>query len=46
MTRDKFMVAAALEKKPTASGAKMEQWSMTLLPLGKPRPIDSMASMF
>ena len=46
MTRDKFIVAAALGKKPTASGAKMEQWSMTLLPIGKPRAVDNMVSMF
>ena len=40
------MVAATLAKKPTASGAKMEQWSMTLLPIGNPRAVDNMASMF
>ena len=46
MTRVKFMVAAILWEKPTASGTKMEQWSVTLLPIGKPRAVDSMASMF
>ena len=30
--------------KPTASGTKMEQWSVTLLPVGKPRAVDSMVS--
>ena len=28
-----------------ASGAKMEQWSVTILPIGKPRAVDNMASM-
>ena len=32
--------------KPTASGTKMEQWSVTLLPTGKPRAVDNMASLF
>ena len=35
-----------LFSKPTASGTKMEQWSVILLPIGKPRAVDSMASMF
>ena len=33
-------------EKPTASGTKMEQWSVTLLPIGKPRAVDNTASMF
>ena len=33
-------------EKPMASGAKMEQWSVTLLPIGKPRAVDNMVSMF
>ena len=33
-------------KKPMASSAKMEQWSVTLLPIGKPRAVDNMVSMF
>ena len=32
--------------KPMASGAKMEQWSVTLLPIGKPRAAGNMVSMF
>ena len=28
-----------------ASGAKMELWSMTLLPLGKPRAVGNMSSL-
>ena len=39
MTRVKFMVAATLGKKPTASGTKIEQWSLTLLPIGKARAV-------
>ena len=35
MTRVKFMVAATIGK--NQNGAKMEQWSVTLLPIGKPR---------
>ena len=46
MTRVKFMVTATLGKKPMASGAKMEQWSVTLLLIGKPRAVDNMVSMF
>ena len=33
-------------EKPTASGTKMKQWSVTPLPIGKPRAVDNMASMF
>ena len=33
-------------EKPMAFGAEMEQWSVTLLPIGKPRAVDNMASMF
>ena len=33
-------------EKPMASGTKMEQWSVTLLPIGKPRPVSNMAFMF
>ena len=33
-------------EKPTASGTKMEQWSVTHLPTGKPRAVDNMDSMF
>ena len=33
-------------EKPMASSAKMEQWSVTLLPIGKPRAVDNMVSMF
>ena len=33
-------------EKPTASGTKMEQWSVTHLPIGKPRAVDNMDSMF
>ena len=33
-------------EKPTASGTKLEQWSVTLLLIGKPRAVDNMASMF
>ena len=33
-------------EKPVTSGAKMEQWSVTLLPIGKPRAVDNMVSMF
>ena len=40
------MVAATRGKKTMASGAKMEQWSVTLLPIGKPRAVDNMVSMF
>ena len=29
-----------------ATGTKMEQWSMTLLPLGKARAVDNTASLF
>ena len=32
--------------KSTASGSKMEQWSVTLLPTGEPRPVDNMDSLF
>ena len=31
---------------PMAFGTKMEQWSVTLLPIGKPRAADNMTSMF
>ena len=30
-------------EKPTVSGTKMEQWSVNLLPIGKPRAVDNMA---
>ena len=33
-------------EKPTAPGVKLEQWSVTVLPIGKPRAVDNMASMF
>ena len=33
-------------EKPTASGTKIEQWSVTFLPIGKPRAVDNMTSMF
>ena len=33
-------------EKAMASGAKLEQWSVTLLPIGKPRAVDNMVSMF
>ena len=33
-------------EKPMASGAKREQWPMTLLPMGKPRVAYNMVSMF
>ena len=33
-------------EKPMASGAKMEQCSVTLLPIGKSRAVDNMVSMF
>ena len=43
----KFMVAVPLGKKLCyASGAKLEQWSVTLLPIGKPRVVENMVSMF
>ena len=32
-------------EKPMASGIKMEQRSVTLLPIGKPRAVDNRASM-
>ena len=35
-----------LWEKPMASGAKLEHWSVTLLPIGKPRAVDNMISMF
>ena len=44
MTFVKLMVAAALGKKPSASGTKMEQRSVTLLPKGKPRAVDNLVS--
>ena len=40
MTRVKFMAAATLGKN---SGTKLEQWSVTLLPIGKARAVDNMA---
>ena len=43
MTRVKFMAAATLGKN---SGTKLEQWSVTLLPIGKARAVDNLASMF
>ena len=33
-------------EEPTVSGTKMEQWSVTLLPIGKPRAVGNMVSMF
>ena len=30
-------------EKPTASGGKMEQWLVTLLPIGKPKAVDNMS---
>ena len=33
-------------EKLMTSGAKMKQWSVTLLPIGKPRSLDNMVSMF
>ena len=33
-------------EKPTASGTKMEQWSVTLFPIGKPKTVDNVASLF
>ena len=33
-------------EKRIASSAKMEQWPATLLPIGKPRAVDNMFSMF
>ena len=33
-------------EKPMASGAKMEQWSVTLLPTGKLGAADNMVSVF
>ena len=33
-------------ERPTTSGTKMEQWSLTLLPIGKPRAVGNMASLF
>ena len=33
-------------EKRTASGTKMEQWSVIPLPIGRPRAVDKMASLF
>ena len=33
-------------EKPMSSGAKIEQWSVTLLPIGKPRAVNNMVSVF
>ena len=33
-------------EKPTVSGTKMEQWPVNLLPIGKPRAVDNMTSLF
>ena len=33
-------------EKPMASSAEMEQWSMTLLPVGKPRAVGNLVSVF
>ena len=33
-------------EKPTVSGTEMEQWSVTYLPIGKPKAVDNIASMF
>ena len=33
-------------EKPMASGAKMKQWLVTLLPIEKPRAVDIMVSVF
>ena len=33
-------------EKAMASGAKLEQWSVTLLLIGKPRVVENMVSMF
>ena len=33
-------------EKTMASSAKMEQWSVALLPIGKPRAVDNMVSVF
>ena len=38
-----LMVVAAFEK-TTASGMKMQQWSVTLLPTGKRKVVDNMLS--
>ena len=35
-----------LWEKSTASRTRLEQWSVTLLPIGKPRAADNMVSMF
>ena len=46
MTRAKVHGGSNSWEKPTVSGTKMEQRSMTLLPIGKPKAVDNMASMF
>ena len=46
MTRVKVHGGSNSWEKPTASSTKMEQWSATLLPIGKPRVVDYMGSMF
>ena len=33
-------------EKSTASRTKLEQWSVTLLPIGKTRAVDNMVSIF
>ena len=33
-------------EKSMAFGAEIEQWSVTLLPIGKPRAVDNIFSMF
>ena len=33
-------------EKSTAARTNLEQWSVTLLPIGKPRAVDNMVSMF
>ena len=41
-----LMIAVTVGEKPTTFGTKLEQWSVTLLPIGKIRVVDNMVSMF
>ena len=45
MTHVKIHGGSNSWEKPTASGTKMEQWWVILLPIGKPRAVDNMASL-
>ena len=38
-------VGSSSWRNPTTSGTKMGQWSVTLLPIGKPKAVDNMASV-